>query len=51
MLPFLVAVLSVLIRIVILPTIQDLIYQIILVGIYVSISIFDVDDGVSLDFP
>ena len=51
--PFLVAVITVIIRIYLLPTIQEIIYWLILAGISISISISksDVDDGVSLDFP
>ena len=47
----LVAVLTVLILILLLPTIQELIHWLMLVGIRVSVSKFDVDDGVSLAFP
>ena len=47
----LVAVITVIILLLILPTSQDLIYWLMLVGICVSKSKFDFDDGVSLAFP
>ena len=49
--PLLVVVLTVIILLLILPTSQEIIYWIILVGICVSISKYDVVDGISLDFP
>ena len=48
---FLVAVLTVFDLLLLLPTIQELINWIMLVGIRVSIEKYDVDDGVSLDLP
>ena len=51
MFPFLVSVINILILILLLPTSQELIHWIILVGIRFSISKYDVDDGVSLDLP
>ena len=49
--PFLLAVPAVIILVLLLPTSQELIHWIILVGIRFSISKYDVDDGVSLDLP
>ena len=48
---FIVAVLTVLILIFLLPTNQDLIHTYVLVGVRVSVSKSDGDDVVSLDFP
>ena len=45
------AVLTVLILLLLIPTRQELIHWLILVGIRVSIYKSDVDDGISLDLP
>ena len=44
-------VLTVIILIYLLPTKQELIHWLVLVGIIISISKSGVDDGVSMDFP
>ena len=48
---FLVAVITVLILILLLPTTQELVHWPIPVGIHISMSEFDIHDGVSLVFP
>ena len=48
MFPFLVAVLTVIIFILLLPTIQELIHWSVLVGVHVRVSRYDVNYGVSL---
>ena len=45
------AVFTIIILLFLLPTTQELIHWLILVGIRVSITKYDVDYGVSIDFP
>ena len=47
----LVAVINMLILILILPTIHEIIYWFMPVGVCVRVSKYDVDYGVSMDFP
>ena len=47
----LVAVLTVIIIILIIPVIQELIHRFVIVRVHLSVSKYDVDNSVSLDFP
>ena len=47
----LVAVVTVLILILILPTIKELIHRYMVLGVHVRVSKYDVNDGISLAFP
>ena len=49
--PFLVAVITVVVFLFLVPTSQKLVYWLIFVGICLSISKYDIDYGISLDFP